>query len=156
MRSIICVALINHVCRTVRALRAESAVVRALRRVRGPAPLCAVDEYAWEENTIRCACDGPEGGPPLLLLHGFGSSLETWRDNVPALAEAGYRCHRLDLLGLGLSEKAPGAYPLRRFDNRGDDLHRPWPRRRRGRDLDRPWAGRGDAAATDRPWLVRG
>ena len=49
------------------------------------------------------------------FLHGFGSSLETYRDNAPALAAAGYRCHRLDLLGLGLSEKAPGPYSIGRW-----------------------------------------
>ncbi len=47
--------------------------------------------------------------PPLLLLHGFGSSLEQWRDNLGELAQ-----HRvvyaLDLLGFGRSQKAAIAY----------------------------------------------
>ena len=49
--------------------------------------------------------EGPADGAPLLLLHGFGASLNHFRDNVPALAAAGYRVHAMDLLGLGGSEK---------------------------------------------------
>ena len=72
-------------------------------------------KWTERENTIRYASEGPADGPPVLFLHGFGSSLETYRDNAPALARAGYRCHRLDLLGLGLSEKAPGPYSIGRW-----------------------------------------
>ena len=72
-------------------------------------------KWTERENTIRYASEGPVDGPPVLFLHGFGSSLETYRDNAPALAAAGYRCHRLDLLGLGLSEKAPGPYSIGRW-----------------------------------------
>ena len=72
-------------------------------------------KWTERENTIRYASEGPADGPPVLFLHGFGSSLETYRDNAPALAAAGYRCHRLDLLGLGLSEKAPGPYSIGRW-----------------------------------------
>ena len=43
--------------------------------------------------------------PPLLLLHGFGSSLEQWRDNVTALAQ-NRTVYALDLLGFGDSQKA--------------------------------------------------
>ncbi len=43
--------------------------------------------------------------PPLLLLHGFGSSLAQWRDNIPALAE-NRTVYALDLLGFGDSQKA--------------------------------------------------
>ena len=72
-------------------------------------------QWTWQDNAIRYASEGPADGPPVLFLHGFGSSLETYRDNAPALAQAGYRCHRLDLLGLGLSEKAPGPYSIGRW-----------------------------------------
>jgi pimeloyl-ACP methyl ester carboxylesterase len=43
--------------------------------------------------------------PPLLLLHGFGSSLAQWRDNVPELAQ-NRTVYALDLLGFGDSQKA--------------------------------------------------
>ncbi|MEM6520044.1 MAG: alpha/beta fold hydrolase [Cyanobacteria bacterium P01_C01_bin.70] len=43
--------------------------------------------------------------PPLLLLHGFGASLEQWRDNVADLAQH-RTVYALDLLGFGDSQKA--------------------------------------------------
>lgn len=42
---------------------------------------------------------------PLILLHGFGSSLEQWRDNVTALAQD-RPVYALDLLAFGDSQKA--------------------------------------------------
>jgi pimeloyl-ACP methyl ester carboxylesterase len=42
-------------------------------------------------------------GPPLVLLHGMGSSLRTWDQLVPQLTAAGYRVYALDLLGHGRS-----------------------------------------------------
>lgn len=47
----------------------------------------------------------PGPGPAILLIHGFGGSTVSWRDTVPALAEAGYDVYAVDLLGFGLSEK---------------------------------------------------
>jgi pimeloyl-ACP methyl ester carboxylesterase len=35
--------------------------------------------------------EGPVGAPLVLLLHGFAESLHTWRRQMPALAQAGYR-----------------------------------------------------------------
>ena len=68
------------------------------------------ETFTWESYAIRYCKEG--AGPPLVLLHGFGSSLETWRANAPALVDAGYSVYRLDFLGLGLSEKAPPLYAL--------------------------------------------
>lgn len=48
---------------------------------------------------------GPPDGPAVILLHGFGGSTFSWRDTVPALADAGYRAVALDLRGFGLSDK---------------------------------------------------
>ena len=44
-------------------------------------------------------------GPAVLLLHGLGSSLDTWRRNVQPLADAGYRVLAPDLPGHGDSDK---------------------------------------------------
>lgn len=49
---------------------------------------------------------GPREGPPVLLLHGFGSSLHTW-DAWAALLEADRRVIRLDLPGFGLTGADP-------------------------------------------------
>lgn len=49
---------------------------------------------------------GPLEGPPVVLVHGFGGLTYTWRDTLPALANAGYRALALDLKGFGLSDKS--------------------------------------------------
>ena len=49
---------------------------------------------------------GPEGAPALLLLHGFGSSLQAW-DDWSVKLERKYRVIRLDLPGFGLTGASP-------------------------------------------------
>lgn len=49
---------------------------------------------------------GPKTAPTLILLHGFGSSLQTW-DGWTARLERSYRIVRLDLPGAGLSDPDP-------------------------------------------------
>ncbi len=49
---------------------------------------------------------GSPDGPPLLLLHGQGGSIENFRRNIPAYAER-YRVLAIDALWHGLSEKPP-------------------------------------------------
>jgi 4,5:9,10-diseco-3-hydroxy-5,9,17-trioxoandrosta-1(10),2-diene-4-oate hydrolase len=44
-------------------------------------------------------------GPAVLLMHGLGSSLDTWRRNVQPLADAGYKILAPDLPGHGDSDK---------------------------------------------------
>ena len=41
----------------------------------------------------------------IVLLHGFGGSTFSWRENVPIFAAQGYRVVSLDLKGFGLSHK---------------------------------------------------
>ena len=50
---------------------------------------------------------GPKGAPALLLLHGFGSSLQAWDDWSLKLDQK-YRVIRLDLPGFGLTGASPG------------------------------------------------
>ncbi len=45
------------------------------------------------------------GGPPVVLLHGFGTSAFLWRAIAPRLADAGYTAVAVDLLGSGESER---------------------------------------------------
>lgn len=42
-------------------------------------------------------------GEPLLLLHGMGQSLYTWRNNIDFFAENGFRVVALDMVGFGYS-----------------------------------------------------
>jgi pimeloyl-ACP methyl ester carboxylesterase len=58
---------------------------------------------------------GPKDAPVVLLLHGFGSSLQTW-DVWAAQLEKNYRVIRLDLPGFGLT----GPSPLHDYSERGD------------------------------------
>ncbi|CAM5326085.1 hypothetical protein SANTM175S_10566 [Streptomyces antimycoticus] len=46
-------------------------------------------------------------GPLVLLLHGFPQFWWTWRHQLPALADAGYRAVAMDLRGVGGSDRTP-------------------------------------------------
>ncbi|AXK33628.1 alpha/beta hydrolase [Streptomyces armeniacus] len=49
-------------------------------------------------------------GPLVLLLHGFPQFWWTWRDQLTALAGAGYRAVAMDLRGVGGSDRTPRGY----------------------------------------------
>ena len=44
-------------------------------------------------------------GPVVLLVHGFPESWYSWRHQLPALADAGYRAVAIDVRGYGRSSK---------------------------------------------------
>ena len=48
---------------------------------------------------------GPADGRPVILLHGFPDSGRLWRNQVPALAAAGFKVLAPDLRGYGASDK---------------------------------------------------
>lgn len=52
----------------------------------------------------------PVDGPLVLLLHGFPEFWWSWRGQLPALADAGYRAVAMDLRGYGGSDKTPRGY----------------------------------------------
>lgn len=49
-------------------------------------------------------------GPLVLLLHGFAQTWWSWRAQLVALADAGYRVAAMDLRGYGASDKPPRGY----------------------------------------------
>lgn len=53
-------------------------------------------------------------GPPLLFVHGLGSSTRDWFAQVPHFADR-YRVLRLDLRGHGRSERTRGPYRIAQF-----------------------------------------
>jgi pimeloyl-ACP methyl ester carboxylesterase len=55
---------------------------------------------------LRLRDTGPRDAPTVILLHGFGASLETWEDWAQVLS-ARYRVIRFDLPGFGLTGPDP-------------------------------------------------
>ena len=66
--------------------------------------------WNWRGHQIKYSVTGE--GQPLLLIHGFGASIDHWRKNIPVLAEGGYQVYAIDLLGFGGSDKAPIDYSM--------------------------------------------
>jgi len=61
--------------------------------------------WEWSGHSVRWSVLGEDKpGTPLLLVHGFGASLEHWRYNAPELAED-RPVFVIDLLGFGFSDK---------------------------------------------------
>ena len=58
--------------------------------------------------TLHVAQAGPEDGPLVVLLHGFPEFWYGWREQISALAEAGFQVWAPDQRGYNLSEKPPG------------------------------------------------
>lgn len=50
---------------------------------------------------------GPADGEPVLMIHGFPDTARLWRNQIPALVEAGYRVIAPDIRGYGKSDKPP-------------------------------------------------
>lgn len=57
---------------------------------------------------LRLRDEGPRDAPALILLHGFGSSLQTWDAWTAALIATNHRVIRFDLPGFGLTGPDPG------------------------------------------------
>ena len=66
----------------------------------------AAVEIVTSQGSFSADVAGPEGGPTVLLLHGFPQSRYTWRATVPLLAGAGYRAVAIDQRGY-----SPGVRP---------------------------------------------
>ncbi|MEL6307720.1 MAG: alpha/beta hydrolase [Chloroflexota bacterium] len=55
---------------------------------------------------IYYVTEGDPSNPAVMMIHGFGGSTFTWRDNIGAIADAGYYAVALDLPPFGLSDKS--------------------------------------------------
>jgi pimeloyl-ACP methyl ester carboxylesterase len=58
-----------------------------------------VTELVVGPHTFDALVDGPDGGELVLLLHGFPQTSAAWRDQIAALAAAGYRAIAPDQRG---------------------------------------------------------
>ena len=60
---------------------------------------------------IHARIDGPDGAPPLVLLHSLGTNSHIWDAQAEVLARS-FRVIRPDLRGHGLTEATPGDYSM--------------------------------------------
>lgn len=60
---------------------------------------------------------GPRNGPPIILLHGWPEIAYSWKNQLPALGQAGFRAIAIDLKGFGASNAPSDAafYSARRM-----------------------------------------
>jgi pimeloyl-ACP methyl ester carboxylesterase len=63
------------------------------------------DMRAIETNGVTLAVDDQGSGDAILLLHGFPELAYSWRHQMPALVDAGYRAIAIDQRGYGGSSK---------------------------------------------------
>ena len=61
-------------------------------------------------------------GPLVLMVHGFPESWYSWRHQLPALAEAGYRAVSIDVRGYGRSSKPPEVERYRMLAHVADNV----------------------------------
>jgi len=61
--------------------------------------------HAWQDLRMHYVDAGPADGPVVLLLHGMPTWAYLYRDMIPALVSAGYRCIAPDHVGFGRSDK---------------------------------------------------
>lgn len=78
--------------------------------------LPGVDEHFVNLPELRMhyMTSGPEDGVPVVLLHGFPEFWYSWRFQIPALADAGYRVIVPDQRGYNLTDKH-GPYTIWRL-----------------------------------------
>ncbi|MGA7096919.1 MAG: alpha/beta hydrolase [Acidimicrobiia bacterium] len=67
-----------------------------------------------DDTTIHYEVDG--NGPPLLFLHGLGSSTADWERQIPYFSRT-YEVITLDLPGHGQSDIPPGPYTIKGFSD---------------------------------------
>ena len=59
---------------------------------------------------LHVMTDGPENGTAVILLHGFPQFHYGWKDQIPALVDAGFRVIVPDQRGYNLSDKPKGTF----------------------------------------------
>ncbi|MEM7220663.1 MAG: alpha/beta fold hydrolase [Pseudomonadota bacterium] len=61
--------------------------------------------HAWQDLRMHYVDEGPKDAPVALLLHGMPTWSYLYRDMIPPLLDAGYRCIAPDHMGFGRSDK---------------------------------------------------
>ncbi len=65
---------------------------------------------------------GPADGEAIVWIHGLSGCWQNWLENLPALADAGYRCVALDLPGFGCSPMPAEQITIGRYADIVDEL----------------------------------
>lgn len=68
-------------------------------------PLAGARRHTIETNGIRMAVTEQGSGPAVVLCHGFPELAYSWRHQIPALAEAGFRVIAPDMRGYGQTDR---------------------------------------------------
>ena len=69
------------------------------------------DQYIKVKGVKTRYWTAGDKGPVILLIHGFGASVEIWQHNIESLAKL-YRVYAIDLVGFGRSDKPEGPYTI--------------------------------------------
>ena len=65
----------------------------------------APNYHIWQDLRMHYVDEGPKDAPVMLLMHGMPTWSYLYRNVIPGLVEAGYRCIAPDHLGFGRSDK---------------------------------------------------
>ena len=84
--------------------------------------MTALRHRVLSANGIRIHCAEQGDGPVVLFVHGFPESWYSWRHQLPAMAEAGYRAVAIDVRGYGRSSKPVAVDAYRMVNLVGDNL----------------------------------
>jgi non-heme chloroperoxidase len=92
----------------------------AVRRVCAPSRMTEITAHHGLLNDTKLHVDDTGGaGRPVVLIHGWPLSGESWSEQIPALEAAGYRVVAYDRRGFGRSDKTFTGYD---YDTFTDDL----------------------------------
>jgi len=61
--------------------------------------------HQWQDLRMHYVDEGPKDGPVMLLLHGMPTWSFLYREMIPGLVQAGFRCIAPDHVGFGRSDK---------------------------------------------------
>jgi pimeloyl-ACP methyl ester carboxylesterase len=73
-------------------------------------------------GTTHYLLEGPETGPPVVLVHGFSTPSYAWDSTAAALVAGGYRVLRLDQYGRGWSDRPDVTYDADLLSTQVHDL----------------------------------
>lgn len=96
--------IIFSLCNDTRCGNEQEALQLARRMRRAPVTLpSSIATHPVDTNYVRVEPVTGDDGGPILLLHGFDSSLLEWRRLIPELEKMGADAYAMDVLGWGFT-----------------------------------------------------